>query len=287
MSSEKLATLQNLLTARGTTVALPFPRRPESVFDGVEMPVAILISLRSPRSEFVTSRVNRFYTDERPLAMKLLELTTHSACRDGCRIAKLGSLLQTSIYNKMHAQPAVLGTLACRDSRWKLYYQEACRYWVKAAIGVPFFNRNGERMDPPHGRIVCFVNERACAFAGCLANSSLFYWLYSTLCDCEHINDGFLRGFPIPAHRATTDWNTLGNALSEDLARHATRKVISTKQGHTIEYDEMKAAHSKPIIDLIDVALAKGYGLTNEELDLIVNYDIKYRMGRGAEEAED
>jgi len=63
--------------------------------------------------------------------------------------------------------------------------------------------------------------------------------------------------------------------------------VISTKQGHTIEYDEMKAAHSKPIIDLIDVALAKGYGLTNEELDLIVNYDIKYRMGRGAEEAED
>ncbi len=28
--------------------------------------------------------------------------------------------------------------------------------------------------------------------------------------------------------------------------------------------------------------LAKYYGFTVEELDFIINYDIKYRMGRGA-----
>jgi hypothetical protein len=27
---------------------------------------------------------------------------------------------------------------------------------------------------------------------------------------------------------------------------------------------------------------AKHYGFTDEELDFIINYDIKYRMGRGA-----
>ena len=37
--------------------------------------------------------------------------------------------------------------------------------------------------------------------------------------------------------------------------------------------------YSKPIIDEIDVLLAKHYGFTDEELDFIVNYDIKYRMG--------
>ncbi len=36
---------------------------------------------------------------------------------------------------------------------------------------------------------------------------------------------------------------------------------------------------SKPIIDEIDRVLAQHYGFTNEELDFIVNYDIKYRMG--------
>jgi len=40
------------------------------------------------------------------------------------------------------------------------------------------------------------------------------------------------------------------------------------------------------IIDEIDRVLAKHYGFTEEELDFIINYDIKYRMGAAAE-AED
>ncbi len=38
---------------------------------------------------------------------------------------------------------------------------------------------------------------------------------------------------------------------------------------------------SKSIIDRIDSIFAKHYGLIEEELDDIVNYDIKYRMGLG------
>ena len=38
-------------------------------------------------------------------------------------------------------------------------------------------------------------------------------------------------------------------------------------------------AKSKPIIDKIDRVLAQHYGFTDEELDFIINYDIKYRMG--------
>jgi hypothetical protein len=34
------------------------------------------------------------------------------------------------------------------------------------------------------------------------------------------------------------------------------------------------------IIDEIDRVLAQHYGFTDEELDFITNYDIKYRMGR-------
>jgi len=34
------------------------------------------------------------------------------------------------------------------------------------------------------------------------------------------------------------------------------------------------------IIYAIDRVLARHYGFTDEELDFIINYDIKYRMGR-------
>ena len=37
---------------------------------------------------------------------------------------------------------------------------------------------------------------------------------------------------------------------------------------------------SKAIIDEIDRVLAEHYGFTAEELDFVINYDIKYRMGR-------
>jgi len=44
---------------------------------------------------------------------------------------------------------------------------------------------------------------------------------------------------------------------------------------------------SKPIIDEIDNVLAKHCGFTAEELDLIINYDIKYRMGKELDNGED
>ncbi len=37
----------------------------------------------------------------------------------------------------------------------------------------------------------------------------------------------------------------------------------------------------------IDRVLTKHYGFTEEELDFIINYDIKYRMGGVAEESRE
>ena len=40
-------------------------------------------------------------------------------------------------------------------------------------------------------------------------------------------------------------------------------------------------------MDEIDRVLAKHYGFTDEELDFIINYDIKYRMGRDSADEEE
>ncbi len=79
----------------------------------------------------------------------------------------------------------------------------------------------------------------------------------------------------------------LADCLSQDLAGNSTKKTIGTKEGHVIEYDEMKALNSKRIIDEIDRALAKHYGFTDEDVDFIINYDIKYRMGLAGSDGGD
>lgn len=40
-------------------------------------------------------------------------------------------------------------------------------------------------------------------------------------------------------------------------------------------------------MDLIDTFLSQHYGFTQEELDFIINYDIKYRMGKELEKEDD
>jgi hypothetical protein len=44
---------------------------------------------------------------------------------------------------------------------------------------------------------------------------------------------------------------------------------------------------SKELNDHIDKLLAQHYGFNTEELDFIINYDIKYRMGKELGEEED
>ena len=225
------------------------------------------------------SGIRRFYAEERPNAVARLGMTRHSFRLTGYRIAKIGTTLEREIVGKLQTQHLKLEAITTRTSNWLMYYQEACRYWCKASLGLPFFKRNGEEISPPHGRTIYFANEGGAAFAACLLNSSLFYWSYSAFSDCEHINDVFVRGFPIPTDWRRTDWKSLSVSLSESLKQSATRRTITTRQGHTIEYDEIKASLSKPLIDGIDQVLAQHYGLTDEELDFVINYDIKYRMG--------
>lgn len=54
-----------------------------------------------------------------------------------------------------------------------------------------------------------------------------------------------------------------------------TRNTATAK----VSLESFRINRSKPIIDEIDELLAKHYGFTEEELDFIINYDIKYRMG--------
>jgi hypothetical protein len=286
LSSEKMSPLQDLLLERGFLFAPSFPRRPESIFDGVEMPVAILIS-QPGGTTIGTTRISRFYTEERSHALSVLRLQSHTTRLAGHRIAKFGTPTEVNIFQKLDSSKSVLSSLASADSEHLLYYQEACRYWAKSCKGYPFFKRNGERMAPPHGRTLAFRNANASAFAMCLLNSSLFYWFYSAFSDCEHINDALIQAFKIPASWEKEDWTALEGQLARSLKKSAERKVITTQQGHKIEYDELDASKSKPQIDEVDFALARHYGFTDEELDFILNYDIKYRLGRDTEGEEE
>ena len=76
--------------------------------------------------------------------------------------------------------------------------------------------------------------------------------------------------------------SVLGKTLQEDYqANSHIRERAYSKKGRefTMQKQHFYIKYSKPIIDQIDKQMGIMYNFTEEELDFIINYDIKYRMG--------
>ena len=124
----------------------------------------------------------------------------------------------------------------------------------------------------------------------------IFWWWYTYASSNMSTSQSSptLRGFPIPN---SGTWRTqqlqkqLGSRYLKSVVRQhvlclsgnksSTRKETYYEDDQAFAmYDEFSQKPSKSIEDRIDRVLAEHYGLTDEELEFIINYDIKYRMGR-------
>ena len=118
----------------------------------------------------------------------------------------------------------------------------------------------------------------------CALNSGLFYWYTIKYSNGREFTKEAIFDFPFEfsslSNKTHEKLVTLSDQLMSDLKHNSRmKKTYYTAVGEVV-YQEFFFGPSKPIIDEIDRGLAQHYGLTDEELDFIINYDIKYRMGR-------
>ena len=121
-----------------------------------------------------------------------------------------------------------------------------------------------------------------------LMNSSLFYIWFTTYADGFHLSHTLVKAFPINLSLLTSqELYDLAIRLEADiqihtrLSTHNTKDNPSTRQsGHQIDLEEYQMRFSKNILDEVDRVLAQYYSFTHDELDFIINYDIKYRISR-------
>lgn len=71
----------------------------------------------------------------------------------------------------------------------------------------------------------------------------------------------------------------LAEQFEDRLKETKQRQTTENKKSGTVVQDIFYVSTAKSIIDEIDRVLAKHYGFSAEELDFIINYDIKYRLG--------
>ena len=117
--------------------------------------------------------------------------------------------------------------------------------------------------------------------AGCAVfNSTIFFLWWISHSSCYNVNSPEIYSFRLSIdNELREELVCLNEKLTKDVLKKSKRRVYVYKTTGRVEYDEFYMKLSKPIIDEIDKVLARHYGFTDEELDFIINYDIKYRMG--------
>lgn len=97
--------------------------------------------------------------------------------------------------------------------------------------------------------------------------------------DCYNFTKKYFSLFKIPKINDFEKFDNLAVMLNADLEKNMIPAEYTYRNKGKVNFAQFFPRLSKSVIDEVDKVLAKHYGFTDEELDFIINYDIKYRMG--------
>ena len=141
----------------------------------------------------------------------------------------------------------------------------------------PHFKSSTRSRSVHHFRDVIFSDASLATAACVVINSSLFFFWFITTGNGRNITGADVADFPIAPITDPIALEGLNKRLMDDYKANS---IIRIRED--CEFQEFRPSLSKAVIDEIDQCLAQYYGFTDEQLDYVINYDIKYRMGQGA-----
>ncbi len=257
-----------------------FAVRPAKLFVGVDMNLTICLAKVAPGSPPLVhaTNYNRWYAECRDALFPCLAYAETRVDGSTAAIPKIGSSLEASVIKKLEAfQGSALYQSTAADSDM-LFYHSGGRYFRKCLLEG--LSNEYKELKVKNGSGSAFL---------CLLSSSFYYWFWITHSDCYHVTKGDIVAVRVPPSLANSpEFQPLAIRLVDDLMKNAERRNRNRADGSQQVEVNFHVGMSKAIIDEIDRVLAKHYGFTDEELDFIINYDIKYRMGiNGGGDAEE
>jgi hypothetical protein len=217
-------------------------------------------------------------SEARPeLFSKIEYVRTHDNRLAGS-IPKLGANEAASILKKLRAHKKEIGGCFTRNSTNIVYYRRGGLYWK---VFVDFVTGSSEE------KIIHLLPEIDKYAIIATLSSDLWWWYFTITSDCRHLGNRDIETFPFDPREMSSHQqkvlSDLGRQYVGDLKRNAVDAVRVYKGKKSVDCLSFRVNQSKSILDEIDRVLARYYGFAAEELDFILNYDIKYRLGRDPE----
>lgn len=267
-----------------------YAMRPGKLFDGVEKHLSIFVSnnsRREPRAT-ISSKYYRWYTEERDFLFDNLSyVRVEKRLYHNNSIPKVGSTIEKKILYKLLANKSISAFIV-NKSRFEVLHTRKLRYFLQFLDTPPkIYEKNGKLRVTSELKRLSFSDKNKAMLALPTYLSSLFFWYYISYSDCRNLNKREVVSFPISLDTMNShiikELKQLNNKILDNLQSNSYFQEAYYKAYGNLKMQVFQPRLSKPIIDEIDNILAQHYGFTPEELDFIINYDIKYRMGKELE----
>lgn len=259
--------------------------QPASLFTGVRH--RLLITLNQidlkQKGKYYSTNFIKWFSLEREFLYENLILYFDGTVNIP-RPSRISTLLEKNILTKLFSDNSI--GYYTRNLGNKVYYHNAPVHWGKAFDFIPFFSIGGIQKQSSHIKELNFEKDYHAAIIICVLNSSLFYWFNLQYSNCRDLSQKDIFRFPISLDNISKKQRKLLMSLADNLMNDLKRnsKLYQRVSNNMLtKFDSFYPLYSKSIIDKIDQVLADHYGFTQEELDYIINYDIKYRMGKDLE----
>jgi hypothetical protein len=281
VSSNNFSSLQKIFSNSLLTWQSNYSNRPGKLFEDVEQRLTIFVSVKLNNSNnlYYSSSYKHWYASTRELLFTNLIYTDNLFSKSEISFSKVGSNIEKKIKDKLLRKSCKpLGSFVAKQSKHFSYYHNGPTYFIRA---MSFMPNDGPDLQPSSHYKKVVYNSELGNLPTCILNSSLFYFFYKNYSNCRDFSEREINAFPIGSiSNETIEYlNVIENQLMKSYKTNRELKNRVYDSG-LIYYEEFYPAKSKSIIDEIDAILAKHYGFTDEELDFIINYDIKYRMGK-------
>lgn len=251
---------------------------PSVLFTGVKFRLAVFIVSNHSGGVFTTGYC-RWYAEQREWLFDLVNYTNIGDLRYASAIPKVSCRTHLQIIDKILAVSQQIKTslTSPRVDTKKLLYHSTPVNWIRAHTEPPYFHSQRDGHKIPTGLNTLNPRIGASEPIHCILTSTTFFIWWLSLSDCYHLNRPEVLDFPLCRDAALVG---LSNELERDMKSNSRRRVYHYKTSGRVEYDEFYLKESKHLIDEVDRVMAPHFGFTDEELDFIINFDIKYRMGR-------
>lgn len=285
ISSANFNSLQKIFAKNLLTWQSSYSNRPGKLFENVEQRLTIFIGNKheNKSQEYFSTSYKHWYANTREFLFPNICYVNQVYNNSEISFSKVGCALEIIIKGKVQKKSKIkLNNLSDNRAKHFVFYHNGPTYFIRA---MSFMPNDGKDMEPSsHYKQICFRDDLR-NVPTCILNSSLFYFFYKNYSNCRDFSEREIYAFPIGIISDDTleKINEIEKRLRKSYKDNRELKNRAYNSG-LIYYEEFYPAKSKPIIDEIDTVLAEHYGFTEEELDFIINYDIKYRMGRELEE---